>query len=70
MSDFLRAAPLPVPTDALPGSEEKVAVLADRARKGLALHHPRDAGWSEAGMRLGLFPGAREEEEDEEEDDL
>jgi hypothetical protein len=31
------------PTDALPGSEEKVAVLAERARLGLSLWHPQDA---------------------------
>ena len=31
------------PTDALPGSEEKVAVLAERARLGLSLWHPLDA---------------------------
>jgi hypothetical protein len=31
------------PTGALPGTEEKVAVLAERARLGLSLWHPRDA---------------------------
>lgn len=31
------------PTTALPGSEEKVAILAERARLGLSLWHPRDA---------------------------
>ena len=31
------------PTEALPGSEDKVAVLAERARLGLSLWHPRDA---------------------------
>lgn len=30
------------PTSAKPGSEEKVAVLADRVRRGLPLWHPRD----------------------------
>ncbi|TXH55559.1 MAG: hypothetical protein E6Q97_08540 [Desulfurellales bacterium] len=60
-----RAAPLPAPTLALPGSEEKIAVLADRARKGLALHHPRDAGWAEAGMRVGMV-GVQVEEDDDE----
>lgn len=63
--DFCRAAPLPAPTLALPGSEEKIAVLADRARKGLALHHPRDAGWAEAGMRVGMV-GVQVEEDDDE----
>jgi hypothetical protein len=32
----------PVPTDALPGSEEKMAVLAERVRLGQKLHHPMD----------------------------
>jgi hypothetical protein len=31
------------PTEALPGSEDKVAILAERARLGLSLWHPRDA---------------------------
>ena len=34
----------PVPTGALPGTPEKVAVLAERAGLGLSLWHPRDAG--------------------------
>jgi hypothetical protein len=36
------------PTDALPGSPEKVAILAERARLGLSLWHPRDARLSAA----------------------
>lgn len=63
--DFCRAAPLPEPTPALPGSAEKVAVLADRARKGLALHHPLDAGWTEAGKRVGAMVGQVEEDDEE-----
>lgn len=31
-----------VPTDALPGSQEKMDVMAERARLGLPLHHPKD----------------------------
>ena len=31
------------PTDALPGTEEKVRVMEDRAARGLALFHPDDA---------------------------
>lgn len=31
------------PTDALPGTEEKIVILASRAEKGLGLHHPKDA---------------------------
>ena len=34
---------LPRPTTALPGTREKLAVLAERAARGLALHHPDDA---------------------------
>ena len=32
------------PTDALPGSAAKLAVMAARAEAGFALHHPDDAG--------------------------
>jgi hypothetical protein len=31
------------PTEALPGTQDKVSVLAERARLGLSLWHPRDA---------------------------
>jgi hypothetical protein len=31
------------PTEALPGSEAKVEILAERARLGLSLWHPHDA---------------------------
>ncbi len=37
---------LPQPTDALPGSPEKVRVMAKRAKRGLCLFHPLDAGWT------------------------
>lgn len=43
MADFHRAASLPTPTAAAPASAEKFAVLEERARLGLALHHPDDA---------------------------
>ena len=32
-----------LPTEALPGTEEKVTVLAERAKLGQELWHPRDA---------------------------
>jgi hypothetical protein len=32
------------PTGALPGSEERLRVLEERAAAGLALFHPRDRG--------------------------
>lgn len=35
--------PLPVPTTEEPGTEEKMAVLAQRAEAGLALFHPEDS---------------------------
>jgi hypothetical protein len=31
------------PTSAMPGSREKVAVMADRVARGLPLYHPLDA---------------------------
>lgn len=33
-------------TDALPGTEEKMVAMAERARKGEALFHPRDARYT------------------------
>jgi hypothetical protein len=35
-------APMPAPTAAIPGSEAKIQILADRAMAGLALHNPDD----------------------------
>jgi hypothetical protein len=44
ISDFNgRTALAAQPTTALPGTEEKVLVLAERARLGLSLWHPQDA---------------------------
>lgn len=44
VSDFNgQASQAAQPTDALPGTEEKVAILAERARLGLSLWHPQDA---------------------------
>ena len=45
--DFMGTAPLPEPTDALPGTEDKIRVLYERAKRGQRLFHPRDgaAGW-------------------------
>lgn len=37
-----RAVLPPTPTDALPGSEEKIQILAERARLGQQLFHPDD----------------------------
>jgi hypothetical protein len=43
INDFNGRAPMPIPTRALPGTPEKVAVLEERARLGQALWHPLDA---------------------------
>ena len=43
IGDFNGRAELAEPTAALPGSEEKVGVLEERARLGQALWHPLDA---------------------------
>jgi len=48
VSDFCGKARLPEPTTALPGTPEKVAVLEERARLGLALWHPLDAKLEDA----------------------
>lgn len=38
--------PYPEPTNALPGTAEKVAVLVARARRGQHLFHPADAKYT------------------------
>jgi hypothetical protein len=44
LDDFSGPAPLPsTPTQALPGTPEKIAVLAERARLRQELWHPLDA---------------------------
>lgn len=35
--------PAPHPTDALPGTEEKIRVFAERVDLGVELFHPEDA---------------------------
>ena len=48
---------MPVPTEptaAAPGSPEKVAILEDRARRGLALWHPLDAPMDTESFALGV----------------
>jgi hypothetical protein len=42
------------PTTALPGSAEKVEVLAERARLGLSLWHPHDAPMDRESRKLGV----------------
>jgi hypothetical protein len=49
ISDFNGRIRLPdEPTDALPGTPEKVAVLEERARQGVSLWHPLDAVGADA----------------------
>ncbi len=43
IADYCGKAIMPEPTDALPGTLEKVEVLEARARRGQALWHPLDA---------------------------
>ena len=43
VTDFYgKVKPPPVPTNALPGSDEKVAVMAERASGFFSLFHPSD----------------------------
>lgn len=39
----------PRPTAALPGTPEKIAVMAERAANGYAVFHPLDSRWGELG---------------------
>jgi hypothetical protein len=55
VGDFNGAAqPAARPTEALPGSPEKVAILEQRARLGLALWHPLDAPMDKESRLLGV----------------
>jgi hypothetical protein len=55
VSDFNGASSLaPQPTSALPGTPEKVAILEERARLGLALWHPLDAPMDVESCQLGV----------------
>ena len=55
VGDFNGTAKLAaLPTDALPGTPEKVAILEQRARLGLALWHPRDAPMDVESCQLGV----------------
>jgi hypothetical protein len=49
-----RASPAVLPTAAAPGSPQKVAVLQERARLGLALWHPFDAPMDAESRALGV----------------
>ena len=49
-----RTATAARPTDAVPGTAEKVAVLEERARLGLSLWHPHDAPMDIESRMLGV----------------
>ena len=55
VEDRVGRVPLPeAPTCAVPGSEAKVLVLIERARKRLALWHPADAPMDVESRKLGV----------------
>jgi hypothetical protein len=55
LADFNGGIALPsVPTDASPGSPEKVAILEARARQGVALWHPQDAPMDAESLAVGI----------------
>jgi len=56
IGNFNGRVPLPPePTRALPGSAEKVRILAQRARQRLSLWHPDDAPMDKESHLVGLF---------------
>jgi hypothetical protein len=55
VGDFVGKSRLPPkPTNALPGSPEKVAILEERARLGVSLWHPLDAPMDLESRLLGV----------------
>jgi hypothetical protein len=55
VNDFNGRVALPAaPTEAPPGSPEKVAILIERARLRQALWHPQDAPMDVESRRLGI----------------
>jgi hypothetical protein len=55
VGDFNGAARLAAaPTDARPGTPEKVAILCERARLGVSLWHPLDAPMDVESRQLGV----------------
>src|SRR5579871_4313054 len=49
-----KVAQPPEPTQAVPGSAEKVAILEERARLRLSLWHPADAPMDRESRKLGI----------------
>jgi hypothetical protein len=55
LDDFNGYGPLPAqPTSAPPGSEEKVLILMERARRRESLWHPADAPMDPESHKLGV----------------
>lgn len=54
VKDFYGRTQQAEPTDALPGSEEKIRILMERARLGQTLFHPQDATIGDATVRPTL----------------
>lgn len=53
LGNFTGLRPLPAePTDAPPGSKEKLAVMSGRASRGESLFHPDDCGTCEKAKRI------------------
>jgi hypothetical protein len=44
------------PTDAPPGSEQKILVLTERAARRLPLFHPEDGSWARVGRKPDQEP--------------
>jgi hypothetical protein len=56
LGNFNGSGARPLPTDALPGTEEKVRVLMERVRNRQALSHPEDADFAGPRRRRELAP--------------
>lgn len=55
LDDFNGRSPLPeAPTEAPPGSEAKIRILMERARKRQSLWHPADAPMDVESRQLGV----------------
>ena len=56
VGNFSGASKMPQPTGALPGTRDKIEILAERARLGQSLFHPADAHF-ENGALVSSVPG-------------
>jgi hypothetical protein len=60
VGNHFRLGSLPTPTDAVPGSPEKIEIMAARAAAGEQLHHPRDAKHSPTGWAVPVCTNHRQ----------